>query len=96
MSFCSGLFLPLSNLGKITTDGTTIIPVGEGGLSVVFMPVVAVRQDSTSYAANYDKKAGTFEVPGPDGKGIPVGKYRLSAFTSELALAARAPPGCRG
>jgi hypothetical protein len=32
------------------------------------------------FQAYYDPKDGTFVVPGPDGYGIPPGKYRISIF----------------
>src|SRR5947209_8060251 len=65
--------------GHITKDGHPYVP-GEGeGLRIFFVPLQSTggpRYDS--FAAEYHKDDGTFQVLGKDGKGLPPGKYRVS------------------
>jgi len=35
-------------------------------------------QQGDQFRADYDPTGGTFSVPGPEGKGIPAGKYRVA------------------
>ncbi|HEY1186286.1 MAG TPA: hypothetical protein VGE74_01455 [Gemmata sp.] len=54
--------------------GATALPPGSQPLTVVFIP--AEGGSNASAVVNAD--AGTFEVNGPDGKGIKPGKYKVA------------------
>jgi hypothetical protein len=73
---CSGQRL-LKVRGTITNN-KKVVPIGNGGMSVLFVPVVEKGQPTTNLPATYNKADGTFEVNGTQGKGIPVGKYRVA------------------
>ena len=46
---------------------------------VTFFPVtVDGKPPANTYAASYNGAEGTFQAVGPDGRGIPPGKYRLA------------------
>jgi hypothetical protein len=46
---------------------------------VTFFPVTADgKPPKNTYAATYNGTDGTFQAVGPDGKGIPPGKYRIA------------------
>jgi hypothetical protein len=53
-------------------------PAEGESLLIYFAPVDSPDSShSDSYAAQYDPTDGTFEVVGKDGKGLPLGKYRV-------------------
>src|SRR6516165_3562032 len=72
--------------GKLLQAGQPYIP--QAGQRVVVTLHVVDAKDAAGKAvpaaepfqAYYDPKDGTFVVPGPDGYGIPPGKYRISIF----------------
>src|SRR5271157_3318450 len=72
--------------GKLLQAGKPYVP--PAGQRVVVTLYVVDAKDASGKAipaqepflAYYDPKAGTFEVPGPDGYGISPGKYRISIF----------------
>ena len=52
--------------------------------------------DGTPYMAEVDQSSGTFHVKGPDGRGIPVGKYRVAVMQRMSAEAYAALPKVHG
>jgi hypothetical protein len=72
--------------GKLLQAGQPYVP--PAGQRVVVTLHVLDAKDARGTAvpaqepfhAYYDPKDGTFVVPGPDGSGIPPGKYRISIF----------------
>ncbi len=64
--------------GRITKGGLPY-HTGEGeGLRIFLVPLDPPQGSHyDSYAAEYDPDAGTFQVKGKDGKGLPPGKYRV-------------------
>jgi hypothetical protein len=72
--------------GKLLQAGQPYVPPA-GQRVVVTLYVVDVKDASGKripaqepFHGYYDPKDGTFVVPGPDGHGIPPGKYRISIF----------------
>jgi hypothetical protein len=53
------------------------LPPGDNGLRVGFIRTDGGREGEDFYA-KVDPATGAFEVPGPDGKGIPPGKYKVT------------------
>jgi hypothetical protein len=72
--------------GNLLQAGQPYVP--PAGQRVVVTLYVVDAKDASGKAipaqepfhAYYDPKEGTFVVPGPDGYGIPPGKYRISIF----------------
>jgi hypothetical protein len=72
--------------GKLLQGGHPYVP--PAGQRVVITLYVVDAKDASGTAlpaqepfqSYYDPKDGTFTVPGPDGHGIPPGKYRISIF----------------
>jgi len=62
--------------GKLTQNGQPLTVSDKG---VIVMNLVAAEEgkDKTPYPAEV-KSDGTFEITGPERKGIPPGKYRIS------------------
>jgi hypothetical protein len=59
------------------------LPPGDPGVRVKFTSLEAGTEPGhphPSYLANIDPDSATFEVPGPQGKGIPAGKYRVTVY----------------
>ena len=72
--------------GQLLQAGQPYVPPA-GQRVVVTLYVVDARDASGKgipaqepFQVYYDPKDGTFVVPGPDGYGIPLGKYRISIF----------------
>ena len=64
--------------GRIIKQGQTYVPPEGEGLRIFFAPLDSPnRTHYDSYAAVYDPDAGTFQVMGKDGAGLPRGKYRI-------------------
>ena len=61
--------------GKPYTFDAVGLPPGDKGIVIVFE---SVGGTPTSNGASFDPKAGTFKVPGPKGKGLAAGSYRIS------------------
>jgi hypothetical protein len=86
--------------GKLLKGGAQYVPPKD---QVVYVTFVALEvkdesgktvQSGEAYAANLDQAKGTFSVPGPEGRGIPPGKYRI-AVTQKMereAFNAAKPP----
>jgi hypothetical protein len=75
--------------GKLLKGGAKYTPPEDQVVSVTFVPLEV--QDASGkttkggdiYAAEFNDSESTFEVPGPDRRGIPPGKYRV-AVTQKL------------
>jgi hypothetical protein len=64
--------------GKPYTISAQGLPPGDPGFRLGFHTLNPNGQLGESFFAVYAANDGTFEVPGPRGKGIPPGKYRIS------------------
>jgi hypothetical protein len=60
--------------GTLLQGGKPVLP-GKDGITMVFLPVEATGQ---TYPAEFNNEDGTFTVNGPDRKGIPPGKYKVT------------------
>jgi hypothetical protein len=69
----------LNAKGRIIKGGAAFtVPEGEY-IRVTFFPVTADgKPPENTYAGTYNREDGTFRAVGPDGKGIPPGKYRIA------------------
>jgi len=65
--------------GRIVKGGSPFtVPEGQY-VRVTFFPITADgRPPLNTYAAAYNRADGAFRAVGPDGKGIPPGKYRIA------------------
>jgi hypothetical protein len=61
--------------GKLTNGGKSVLPERRGGLTMVFSPDPAT---GNTFPAGFSAADDTFDVPGPDRRGIPAGKYRVT------------------
>jgi hypothetical protein len=61
--------------GKLTNGGKSVLPDRRGGLTMVFMPDPPTGQ---TYPAGFNSDDDSFAVYGPQQKGIPQGKYRVT------------------
>jgi hypothetical protein len=69
----------LNTRGKIVKGGNPFTVPDEEYVRVTFFPVTTDgKPPANTYAAVYDGTKGTFRAVGPDGKGIPPGKYRIA------------------
>jgi hypothetical protein len=75
---CGGSSLTRAK-GRVVKGGEPFRP-GEGeSLRIILVPLEAPSGGGyDSYAAEFHKEDGTFEVKGKDGKGLPPGKYRVT------------------
>jgi hypothetical protein len=65
--------------GRVLKNGAAFKTVEPDFVRVIFFPVTTDgRPPKNTYLANFDKDDGTFEAVGPDGGGVPPGKYRIS------------------
>ena len=56
------------------------LPPGDPGLKVVFVKLGSADAGKEMTASLADEEEGTFGLVGPEGKGIPPGKYRVVLF----------------
>jgi hypothetical protein len=70
--------------GKLLKGGTRYVAPEDQTVNVTFVSI-ETRDGSGKtipggepYLADFDEANATFTVPGPDGRGIPAGKYRVS------------------
>jgi hypothetical protein len=71
------------------------LPPGDPGVRVKFTSLEATAepgQPPPTFLARYDPDMGAFDVPGPEGKGIPAGKYRVTVHAGAAGENAGAPP----
>ncbi len=93
--------------GKLVTPGGAAfhdkrpadkpLPPGDPGVRVKFTSLEAGSepgQPRPSYLANIDPDTAAFDVPGPQGKGIPAGKYRVTVYVGAAGESAgsESPP----
>jgi hypothetical protein len=70
--------------GRILENGLPIkvrtanLPPGDPGMSVTFIKIGSVDAGQEIEAQIIDAAEGSFELIGPDAKGIPPGKYRVA------------------
>jgi hypothetical protein len=65
--------------GKLTNGGKSVLADRKNGITIVFTPIAEPGQGATTtYPAALDTDTDTFVVQGPDGKGMPLGKYKVS------------------
>jgi hypothetical protein len=76
---CSSADRKLKAKGKVVKGGVPFTVPAEEYVRVTFYPMAADgSQPKNSYVAVYDRNDGNFTVVGPDGKGVPPGKYRVA------------------
>jgi len=64
--------------GTLTNAGKAPVPnPAKSGITIVFTPI-AESVTRTYPATPFDPDTNSFEVQGPDGKGIPEGKYKVT------------------
>jgi hypothetical protein len=69
----------LNTRGRIVKGGTPFTVPEAEYVRVTFFPVTEDgKPPKNTYAATYNGAEGTFRAVGPDGKGIPPGKYRIA------------------
>lgn len=79
--------------GRILQNGqpvkinTANLPPGDPGLQVIFVKVGTPDAGAEIPAQVTDASTGTFELVGPDGRGIPEGKYRIAVILAPFGSA---------
>jgi len=69
----------LNTKGRIVKGGGPYTAPQEEYVRVIFFPVTSDgKPPKNTYIATYNGTDGTFRAVGPDGKGIPPGKYRIA------------------
>jgi hypothetical protein len=69
----------MNTKGRIMKGGSVFIVPEDDFVRVTFIPVMKDGQNPlTCYIAEYNNKEGTFKALGPDLRGIPEGKYRIT------------------
>ena len=69
----------MNTRGRIVKGGSPFTVPEDDFVRVTFIPVMENGQNPvTCYIAEYNNKEGTFKVLGPDLRGIPKGKYRIT------------------
>jgi hypothetical protein len=65
--------------GRVLKNGAALKLPETDFVRVTFFPVTTNgRPPLNTYIAAYDGEDGTFEAVGPDGRGVPPGKYRIA------------------
>ena len=65
--------------GRIVKGETPFTAPEQEYVRVTFLPVTSDgRPPANTYIATYNREDGTFRAVGPDGKGVPPGKYRIA------------------
>jgi hypothetical protein len=65
--------------GRIVKGGAPYTVSEDDTVRVTFFPVTADGSPpKNTYLAAFDPNKGTFRAVGPDGKGVPPGKYRIA------------------
>jgi hypothetical protein len=76
---CGGSERKMQAKGKIVKGGAPFTVPAEEYVRVTFYPMPADgARPNNSYVAVYNRNDGKFTVVGPDGKGLPAGKYRVA------------------
>src|SRR5262249_23026279 len=75
---CGGGPTKYQTRGRILKNGEPFLPPKDDLVRVTLVPVPeAGGKVMNWYAANYNPKDASFRASGPDGAGIPPGKYRV-------------------
>src|SRR5437867_3544588 len=70
--------------GKVVKGGNPIQVSDKGRVVVIFTPGADVKDVPAGTNFSGDVGAdGSFEVKGPEGKGIPKGKYKITVHTAD-------------
>jgi hypothetical protein len=78
VSGCSG-DNRLNVKGRLLKSGAPLKLQDPDFVRVIFFPVTTNgRPPANTYLAAVDDAEGTFEAVGPDGRGVPPGKYRIA------------------
>src|SRR5262249_16218468 len=85
IGLCCVVLLGCGGDGRLTTRGRIVkggspftVPEAER-VRVTFFPVTPDgKPPLNTYIATYNRADGSFRASGPDGKGIPPGKYRIA------------------
>jgi hypothetical protein len=72
--------------GKLLNHGSPLKVDPKVGVTVSLVPVVEQGKAATNFPANFNRDDATFDVPGPQGKGIPPGRYRVSVFQQAISI----------
>lgn len=65
--------------GRVMKNGAALKVSDPEFVRVIFFPVTTDgKPPKNTYIAAYDNDQGSFEAVGPDGAGIPPGKYRIA------------------
>ena len=75
--------------GKLTNGGKSPVPDNKAGLTIVFLPLDPEAKKAT-YTAAFNGDDNTYEVFGPDGKGVPAGKYKVTLLMMSPGFAGEA------
>jgi hypothetical protein len=69
----------LKTKGRVVKDGVPFTPSEDEVFRVLFVPIPKDGEEVKDvFAAQFNKKDGTFQVAGKDLKGMPPGKYRVA------------------
>jgi hypothetical protein len=68
----------LQTKGKVVRGGQPyVVPEGDYVRVTFYELAAGDKTGKNSYSATYNNKDGTFKAQGPDGHGIPPGRYRI-------------------
>jgi len=70
--------------GKLLNRGAPLTSDTKLGVTLTFHADAREGRPPASYVANIDRESATFTVPGPQGKGIPEGTYRVSVLLMSI------------
>lgn len=70
--------------GKVVKGGAAYHPADDRSLRLTLHPADPARAGHV-YAASLDREGGTFGVDGPEGYGVPKGKYRVEVVENPRA-----------
>jgi hypothetical protein len=75
---CGGGPMKYQTYGRILKDGAPFLPPKDDAVRVTLVPIPETGGKVMNwYAARYNAKDASFRASGPDGAGIPPGKYRV-------------------
>ncbi len=84
LSGCGGPADHAQARGKVVKGGAAYKPPADRSLRLTLLPADAARAGHV-YAANLNREDGTFTVPGPEGYGVPKGRYRIEVVENPRA-----------
>ncbi|OWK36944.1 hypothetical protein [Fimbriiglobus ruber] len=77
---------------KLQRPSDRPLPPGDPGMRLRFVRVEGPNPSEASFA-KLDVNTGEFTAPGPNGKGLPPGKYQVSVYAG--AMGETPPPGAK-